>query len=82
MVYSKGKLFLKKGEIINMILIKEYASCNCEYRKLVKEDGTELLCGDYYDNINELIEGYLKALRDNKIEYDFSTRTIKCPECE
>jgi len=62
-----------------MKLIKEYTNCDCEFKRLIKEDGTELLSGDYYhDKINERIEGYLQALKDNNIEYELSTKEISC----
>jgi len=76
---------LPKPEIKSLTTIKltkEYTTCDCEYKQLVNEDGEILLSGDYYhDKIDSMINGYLKALKDNGIGLEFDTKEISCPEC-
>jgi len=63
-------------------LTKEYTTCDCEFKRLVNDDGEVLLEGDYYHNkIDNMINGYLKALEDNGIGLEFDIREISCPEC-
>jgi len=73
-----------------MRLIKESTNCDCGRKRLLKIENEkdelffiELLSGDYYhDKIEYQIIGYLKALKDNKIEYEIENAGAFCPECE
>lgn len=73
-----------------MRLIKESTNCDCCHKRLLKiengENGlyfVELLSGDYYhDKIEYQIMGYIKALKDNGIEYEIENAGTSCPECE
>lgn len=64
-----------------MKLRTEYTECGCGFKQLINENTNEvLLSGDYYhDKICAQIDGYIKALNDNKIPYEYRRISINCP---
>ncbi len=62
--------------------ISEYAAddkkmLRDEVREILKVNGTVVLEGDWYhDKISARIDGYLKALKDQKIAYRLTTSKV------